>query len=286
MRDPNSPLARDPRTTGELLSLLRADDDYLEHQPDTLAVLLWRSGSEEFDAARALARSASALDRVIAADILAQFGWDVAERLDESVAILIGMLSDPDERVLRAVGIALGHRKSPVAIPALLGLASHPSADVRFGVVCGLSGHDRPDAIAALIALSRDPDLDVRNWATFGLASMVSTDTPDLRDALLQRTEDADGEVRGEALIGLAARRDPRVLPALRHELAGQFCGDWCVEAAELLADASLRDALLALRARLGPADEAAFATSFDAAIKACSPGSPLGALTSAKVRR
>nr|MBK7068054.1 HEAT repeat domain-containing protein [Deltaproteobacteria bacterium] len=227
-----APLARAPRTTGELLSLLRADDDYLEHQPDTLAVLLWRSGSEEFDAARALARSASALDRVIAADILAQFGWDVAERLDESVAILIGMLSDPDERVLRAVGVALGHRRSPVAIPALLGLASHP------------------------------------------------------RLLQLQRTEDADGEVRGEALIGLAARRDPRVLPALRHELAGQFCGDWCVEAAELLADASLRDALLALRARLGPADEAAFATSFDAAIKACSPGSPLGALTSAKVRR
>ncbi|MBK8698039.1 MAG: HEAT repeat domain-containing protein [Deltaproteobacteria bacterium] len=215
MRDPNSPLARDPRTTGELISLLRADDDYLENQPDTLAVLLWRSGSEEFDAARALARSASALDRVIAADILAQFGWDVAERLEESVEILIGMLSDPEERVLRAVGIALGHRKSPDAIPALLGLASR----------C-FSGRKTRTA----------------------------------RCAARRSSGSRLGAIRASC---------PRSVVSWQGSSAGT--GAW--RRPELLADASLRDALLALRARLGPADEAAFATSFDAAIKACSPG-------------
>lgn len=254
----------------ELIAQLQADTAYGAQYDDALTVVLWRSGSEEYDAAVTLSRSESPHDRVIAADVLAQFGWDERGRLEESVAVLLGMLSDSDEGVLRAVGIALGHRRSEAAIEALLPFRAHPSADVRFGVVSGLSGHDRPDALAALIALSDDPDLDVRNWATFGLASMVSTDTPDLRAALLVRTEDADSEVRGEALIGLAARHDACVLPALRRELAGVFHGDWCVEAAELLGDASLRDELGALRARLGAADEAAFGDAFDQALLAC----------------
>ncbi|MDB4931938.1 MAG: hypothetical protein JWM10_4422 [Myxococcaceae bacterium] len=271
-RDPRRLLDLDLRalSTADLVALLRSEPADSDPSRAAVMALHLRGGVEEFAAGEALSRSERAEERLSGADVLAQLGAGQPTFVEESVALLLGLLSDPDERVVGAAGVALGHRRSAAAIPPLLALVAHPSASVRHGVAHGIMWSDAPEVIDALIALSRDPDRDVRDWSTLGLQLRLDeTDTPALRDALFARTDDDDPEVRGEALIGLAQCRDPRVLPALRRELAGEFHGDWCVEAVERFGDASLGAALAALRARLGPADEEAFGRRFDEAAQA-----------------
>jgi HEAT repeat protein len=265
--------------TAELVARLRAEPYDSERFDAARREIHLRGGPEEFAAGEALARSALATERVIGADVLAQLGAGQPTFVEESVARLLAMLSDPDAQVLCATCIALGHRDSEAAVPALVALRAHPSADVRFGVAVGLSRHCEADAVAALITLSRDADRDARDYATFALAELQETDTPEVRAALLERVADADAETRGQALIGLGRRRDVRALPALRRELAGEFVGSWCVEAAEEMGDPSLRAPLRALRARIGAEAEARFGRSFDqaedalAAASAAPPG-------------
>ena len=74
MRSAANPLARDPRTTAELIAQLQADPAYGAQYHDALTVVLWRSGSEEYDAAVTLSGGEGPHDRVIAADVLAGHG--------------------------------------------------------------------------------------------------------------------------------------------------------------------------------------------------------------------
>jgi HEAT repeat protein len=271
-RAADSPCAQDGRPTDELVALYLAGPSS-DDAGRALMVLHYRGGPAELAHGARLARSPREADRVAAAHLLAQLGWDDRTHLDESVAILLPLLLDPSEAVIAAAAVALGHRHDPSAIPPLVALARHPSAEVRYGVVFGLMGHDEPSAVAALVELARDPDRDVRSWATFAIGQQTNLDSPELRDALLASAEDGEPEIRGEALIGLARRGDARALPLVRRELAGPFGGDWAVEAAGLLADPSLAPVLEALYARLEPEDQARFQRSFRDAIDACGPG-------------
>ena len=68
--------------------------------------------------------------------------------------------------------------------------------------------------------------------------------------------------IRGEALRGLARRRDTGIAPVVQHELAGEFHGDWAVEAAELLCDPQFLQVLRRLYERLDGANAIYFAAA------------------------
>ncbi|HYF65513.1 MAG TPA: hypothetical protein VD886_21985 [Herpetosiphonaceae bacterium] len=265
--------ATDPRPTAELVGLARAIDDDDDHAYwDAIAPLHARGGAEELAAGLRLCQSADRSERRLGVHILAQLGWDERAFLDESVAALIERLGDADEAVVAAAGIALGHRRDARAVAPLLGLKNHANPEIRYGVIFGLTGQDDLAAVAALAELSADEDAHNRDWATFALARQTDLDTPELRAALLARLDDSDPETRGEAMLGLARRGDRRVVPTIGRDLAGEFNGDWPIEAAELIADPALRPPLQALYARLNDEDRRNFGESFAAALAACAP--------------
>jgi len=270
-RDPNHRFAQDSRESSTLASLAIADpcEDVAR---EAVAILQYRGTHLEFEIARALASHRDPARRSLAADILGQLGWDERTCLEESVDVLLDLLDDADSRVVAHAATALGFRNHPRAIPRLLRKLSDTDAGVRLGVVHGLSTHDDLDAVGGLIRLTRDDDRDVRNWATFGVGSLTDVDTSEVRDALLAQTTEEDDEIRGEALIGLARRRHPTALTLVRDELKRPFAGDWPIEAAELLADATLYSALQAMWESLSPVDRAHFKRGFDTALDACRP--------------
>ncbi|MBI3876989.1 MAG: HEAT repeat domain-containing protein [Verrucomicrobia bacterium] len=184
-----------------------------------------------------LAQSECPQERELASDVLAQ-GWKRDDEKDEYLAdqagaLLIRMLEkEQDMVVLQSICFALGHLHESRAVDALLDYKDHPLADVRYAVVHGLKGIDEPEAIAALIDLSADDDPDVRNWATFGLGSLIETDSEAIREALANRLAEEDGEIRGEALVGLALRRDKRVIEPLLRDFSNNTAGGLAEDAA------------------------------------------------------
>jgi HEAT repeat protein len=110
-------------------------------------------------------------------------------------------------------------------------------------------GHENDLAIRSLIELSIDPEDAVRDWATFGLAQMIKSDTPAILEALRARLNDADPDVMNEAISGLAMRKDPEVIPVLIRELNRQAALP-LFEAAVEIADAALCEGLVASKQR------------------------------------
>lgn len=209
-------------------------------------------------------------DRVVGAGVLSQLGWGKQAFREESIQALLPLLSDPDDEVIAAAAMALGHRDSHRAVPHLMKLAGHANSDVRFGVVAGLSGLENEQAIATLITLIRDRDKDVRNWATFGIGSLVNTDTPEIREALRGRLADEEMEIRGEALVGLAERGDPGVSAALQEEWQGDEISALSLEAAALTKDPELLPRLEDFRETLDTSEDAYFEEKLQAALVAC----------------
>ena len=249
----------DPRSTAELFVLAKemilVEDDEDEAGPtpgwQAMSRLHQRATLEVFETAARWSRSDDPVERQVAANVLAQIGYNIHAFQTESVALLIPMLADPDPAVIACVGVALGHRNDPLTIPHLLPLIDHPDSDVRFGVMAGLSALDDPRAIAGLITLSRDVDAKVRDWATFGLGDLTQVDTPELREALFARTQDTDHDTRGESLVGLANRHDLRVVEPLLRELRGEYHGTYAIEAAGTLGLPAFYEALLPLRTQV-----------------------------------
>jgi HEAT repeat protein len=154
--------------------------------------------------------------------ILGQLGIPKRVFSEESLAFLLPLLrAETDTDVLRDVCVALGHIHNRKAIGPVARLRKHPHEDVRYGVVHGLLRYKDKRAISALIELSRDTDEDVRDWATFGLGSMIDTDTEEIREALSNRLADEDSDTRHEAIVGLARRQDERALGPVISELSG-----------------------------------------------------------------
>jgi HEAT repeat protein len=248
----------------------KGDNDGEEYW-EIIGELRKRGSSCEFNAATVLTESKDAVEREIGADILGQLGWERKTFHEESVAILIPLLSDESEDVIAAAAFSLGHRNYARAIPDLIKLINHINPKIRYGVVFGLSGFDDEQAIDALIQLSRDSDYDVRNWATFGLAYQCSLDSVELRKALFERLSEEDHEIRGEALVGLAKRQDQNVKDAIVKELMGEFHGSWVLEAAELIGDPDFFPLLQNLRVQVEATEISYFLTDLENAIIACS---------------
>ncbi|MFW1858305.1 HEAT repeat domain-containing protein [Acinetobacter defluvii] len=229
-----------------------------------------RGSQQEFDLAKELTSSNDPVSRVIGADILGQLGCSLRHFHDESVEILIQLLSDVNDDVIASAAFSLGHRNHAKAIPTLIKLLHHTNPRIRYGVAFGLSCLEDVDAIRGLITLSYDQDEDTRNWATFGLGSQCEMDFPEIRKALHDRVSDLIPEIRGEAMIGLAERKDESIIPILQQELDSEFYGSWAIKAAALLASPLLCPSLQRLKLRFHHDLDGCFIAEIDDAILTC----------------
>jgi HEAT repeat protein len=233
-----------------------------------------RTDRAAFEAARALACSRQRAERLLGLDILGQIGYPQNRPwTEEALPVLIAACDDPETEVRSSAITALGHVADPRGLAAVLRHADHPDTDVRFAVAVALPAiADDPPAeaaVAALIRLSADADPEIRDWATFGLASQLETDSPPLRQALAARLNDPEGDTAGEALLGLALRHDPLALPALLPRLADDP-GNLIVEAAAALGSPAALPALRRLKTD-GWQDDDRRPWVLDDAIIACS---------------
>lgn len=240
---------------------------------ESLALVHYRGGEEEFQIGKSYLGSKDPVDRVLGADILAQLGWQDRTYLNESVRLLISALKDKDEFVVYSACCALGHRCDPSAIPHIVELSNSPSATIRYGVVSALLGQDCKEAIDVMITLSSDTDRDVRNWAMFGLGSQIELDTIDIREALFVGTSDSDSEIREEALVWLAERDDERVIDLLLNEWRNSDdLGILSLEAAERAANTRLYAELLLFQEAIDFHGDMQFSSQLQRAIDACQP--------------
>jgi HEAT repeat protein len=202
------------------------------------------------EAAKVLCDSNALRERMLGADILGQLGIPDRTFPEECFQTLKKMLAkEEDEGVLQAITIAFSHLQDLRAVELVAPLRRHSNPDVRFAVVRGITQHGSDLAISTLIQLLGDQDNNVRDWATFGLGSIIKTDSQEIRTALLARLSDSDEDVRAEAMVGLAIRKDIRVLDMVIEELESSDVGILALEAAEELADPRLVPALLELKA-------------------------------------
>jgi len=261
----------DPTPSREIARRYREviyDDD----REESLTLLHYRGGDEEFQIGREFCQSDDAGDRAAGADILAQLGWNDHAFQDESVAILTELLGDADHFVVYCAAVGLGHRSAASSIPALLELIEHPDEQVRFGVVFGLLEHEDDSAIDALIQLAGDEDHEVRNWAVFGLGTQIESDSPSIRDALRKALGDSDHEIRGEALVGLARRGDFATVPELINEWRDNDVSLLSIDAAVETHDPRLYHRLKDFTEILSLESDPHFAGRLADAIEACKP--------------
>lgn len=240
-----------------------------------ITALHWRGTREVLDAASRLCRSSSSHDRGIGADILGQLGLPERTFPQETLEILHDMLrAEQEAEVLADALVAIGHAQDAADtsnLDLVIEKAHHKEEDVRYGAVFALLGRDDHDSISTMIELSKDPDEDVRNWATFGLGSMIESDTPKIRDALLERLSEKNAEIRGEALVGLAERNHPNTIGTIIKELNTRRINILVLEAAEILRSPELYPLLTEWRE--GHDDpEDCFDHQLERAWRACAP--------------
>jgi HEAT repeat protein len=219
----------DSRPTAELIAQLPkffSERSHATDNPywDAVTVLHARADDEVIAGMRRFARSLLAVERSIAADVLAQVR--VGNPATEVVAgdILIEMAEKEAEiEVLESLGYALGHLYTDGrGIGFLEKLSRRPEVDLRLAAASSLpvAGTNTPlRVVPTLVELSEDVDQDVRNWATFGLGTLIEIDSAEIREALVKRLNDSFGDVRGEALVGLACRADERMIEAFLKEV-------------------------------------------------------------------
>lgn len=135
-----------------------------------------------------------------------------------------------------------------------------------------LSGSAFADAnMRQLISFTQDHDLSNRDWATMLLAS-EEADTPAIREALLAALRDENDVVRAEALAGLARRDRALALPFALEALSGEQASMAVFEAAALIADPVLAEAL---RPWIEPSNNEWLDRLARDALAACETGSP-----------
>ncbi|HYP34038.1 MAG TPA: HEAT repeat domain-containing protein, partial [Burkholderiaceae bacterium] len=201
---------------------------------------------------RVLARSANAHRRALAMDIAARLqlpGGDQAFAPEDTQALLVAGLSDPNVGVQQAAIFGLGHRPAPAALPLLIGLLEHADSRIRVALARTLGSYAEVDATASLMRLARDRDDDVRDWATFGIGALRDTDDEAVRALLWTNAHDPDRDVRGEAVVGLARRGDPRVVDLLKERLNGGDCRGYELEAVQEMPRPELLEPLQTLLA-------------------------------------
>jgi len=228
------------RSTEDLLAAAIRFADSGDHGDDfsqTVALLHERGGRDVLSAAFSLCREPASARRKLGALILGQLGSRGRAFTDESAEDLLRLVrGDPDVEVVKDAVFALGHLSHKIRVDALASLAGSPDDETRHAVAFALANIQAAEGVETLLRLMNDPCLEARDWATTGVAGMVSQDGAHIRDALLARCADTDAIVRAEALNGLALRADRRAIPILIHEIeAGTEPAYRLEEAAKLI---------------------------------------------------
>lgn len=237
----------DAMSTEELIDkALTVEDE--EAAWDYVTTLHHRGTKEVFDAAAKLCSSENPFERSLGADIIGQLGVPKRAFPEEALEILHRMVDEEkDPMALSTALIAVGHTQPPeddANLDHIVALKVHPDADVRFGVVQALSGRNDAGSVGTLVGFMSDEDDDVRDWATFGVASLIDTDTPEVRAALWERVSDKHEDTSCEALIGLSIRGDDRVYDKLVEKLNSEEPTTLMFEAAAELGDVRLLEPL------------------------------------------
>jgi len=176
-----------------------------EERAGIMRMLHARTDRAAFDAARTLARSGNAAERVIGLDVLGQVGYPAGRPYrEDTLPVVLACCEDDRPEVLGAAITALGHLADERGLPAVLAHAGHPSPDVRFAVALPSVAGDPPsaEAVGALIRLSRDPDPEIRDWATMGMSEPFDAHSTQHRDALAERLADTEGTSPGKHCWG------------------------------------------------------------------------------------
>ncbi|MFC9895546.1 HEAT repeat domain-containing protein [Nocardia sp. NPDC127579] len=239
----------------------------------TVTALQHRTDRATFDTVAALTDSPDATARLLAIDVIGQYGYAHDKPfLEDALPLFAAACGDADPRVVAAAIGGFGHHYDPRGLPAVLPHVDAPDRGIRFAAAVALAtiagDPPAPEAVAALVRLSADPEDMVRDWAVFGLGTQLDTDTPAVRDALAARLSDPDPETAAEAAMGLARRGDLRAVAAL-HAMLAQDPSSLVLEAATVLGSPEFLPALRALRDDAG-ASESWYLTTLDDAIAAC----------------
>ena len=247
---------------------------YEEEYWQLISELHRRGSFVEFEHAERLCQSRDPIYREIGADILGQLGWQAHVFHNETITILMRLLSDDHPDVIASAAYALGHRKAEKSIPLLIKHKNHPNVRVRNSIVFGLLTYEDTHAIQALIELSEDLDENVRDWATFGLGSMIESDSFEIKHALEKRLSDPNGIIRGEAYVGLAKRDGIKnILTGLIAELSDlENCPILMFEAAEILKAPQLYPSLEKMYQSLTEQDSKYYKICVEDALKSCMP--------------
>ncbi|WP_194819430.1 HEAT repeat domain-containing protein [Nocardia sp. XZ_19_385] len=241
----------------------------------TVTELQHRTDRGTFDAVAALVDSADATTRLLAVDVLSQYGYAHEKPfLEEALPLFAAACGDSDPRVVASAIGGFGHHYDPRGLPFVLPHAGSEDRGIRFSAAVALAtiAGEPPagEAVDALVRLSTDPEDMVRDWAVFGLGTQLDIDTPAVRDALSARLDDHDPETAAEAAMGLARRGDVRAVAAL-HTMLADDPSTLAIEAATVLGSPEFLPALRALRDDAGAAESWYIAT-LDDAISACTP--------------
>jgi HEAT repeat protein len=131
---------------------------------------------------------------------------EVAARHAGDAPALLGLLDDPDPRVVEVAAFALGERAgSPAVVQGLVRTATdHDDALCRECAVAALGALGDPDGAAAVLAACTDRAA-VRRRAVLALAAF---DGPEVTQALERLAQDRDLQVRQAAEDQLAIERD------------------------------------------------------------------------------
>lgn len=201
---------------------LAAPEDTSERWELTRA-LCARGDRETLDAVGALIDHEDPARRVLAADVLGQFGstgelpdpfaadgGDPTLRpfWDDLAALVNARIPNEHEPVaLQSAIAAAGHLRDPRSLPLLLGRRTHGDPWVRWSIVMAIGGLDDDAAIDALVEFLADPSPLVRDWAAFAFGvTQPAQDGPAIRAALLALLSDEDLVARSEAMRALARR--------------------------------------------------------------------------------
>jgi hypothetical protein len=188
-----------------------------------------RGGREEFEIGIEYCRSGDPLDRCTGTFLLEHLGYNggTCPFAAKSLEVIIPMLDDPDERVVRPAVWALGRLSENSSVPQVLRFVESPNEDIRYAATFALSmmSHAGSEVTASLMKLAKDPDRDIRDWATFALGTQSDEDSPEIRQLLFEALSDQDREIVAEGLQGLANRNDPRSAEYLLAAFSGCDAG-------------------------------------------------------------
>lgn len=201
-----------------------------------------RPNNEVYNKAFKLAKSEIEKEKIIGIYVLAQLGFDPRFQQEKTVNLYFKLLeNEKSPKVISAILSSISHNNGNLnekQILKLIAFKTHKFVNVRFQLVLALSCLENENAIKTLIELSNDKDADTRNWATFGIATQIESDTQEIRIALWNRITDKDEATRFEAISGLAKRKDPKIKAILKTKLENiDQNGSLILESIELFND-------------------------------------------------